>query len=148
MAQIPEKLAEVLEDFESITDRTERSEYLIEIADRFADVKVPPEVATKPYDEAHRVPACESEAFVWALEQPDGTIKYWFDVLNPQGLSAMAISVVLDETCSGQPLAQVAAVDSSIVFTLFGREVSMGKGQGLMGIVSMVKYEAERRIKA
>ncbi len=148
MAQIPEKLAEVLEDFESITDRAERSEYLIEIADRFAYVKVPPDVATKPYNEAHRVPACESEAFVWALEQPDGTLKYWFDVLNPQGLSAMAISVVLDETCSGQPLENVAAVDSSIVFTLFGREISMGKGQGLMGIVSMVKYEAERRLKA
>ena len=147
MSDIPEKLAEVVEDFEDITDRTERQEYLIEIADRFPEAKVPPEVATQPYDEAHRVPACESEAFVWAVEQPDGTLKYWFDVLNPQGLSAMAMSAILDETLSGQPLEQVAAVQPDIVFTLFGREVSMGKGQGLMGIVNMVKYEAQKRLK-
>src|SRR5512143_4152643 len=110
MAQIPDKLAEVLEDFANITDRTERAEYLIEIADRFPEVKVPLEIATRPYAEECRVPACESEAFVWAKEQPDGTLKYYFDVLNPQGLSAKAISVIMDETCSGQPLEKVAAV--------------------------------------
>jgi cysteine desulfuration protein SufE len=129
-----------------MTDRTERQEYLIEIADRFPDVRVSPDIANKPYPEEHRVPACESEAFVWAEEQPDGTLKYYFDVLNPQGLSAMAMSVILDETLSGQPLEQVAAVDPSIVFTLFGREISMGKGQGLMGIVQMVKNEARKRL--
>ncbi len=146
MSDIPDKLEELLEDFSSITDRSERQEYLIEIADRFPDVRVQPDIATKPYPEAHRVPACESEAFVWAKEQPDGTLKYYFDVLNPQGLSAMAMSVILDETLSGQPLEQVAAVEPSIVFTLFGREISMGKGQGLMGIVQMVKNEAKKRL--
>jgi cysteine desulfuration protein SufE len=146
MANYPEKLTELVEDFEQITDRSERQEYLIEFADRFSDVKVPPEIATKPYAEAHRVPACESEAFVWAKEQADGTLKYYFDVLNPQGLSAMAMSVILDETCSGQPLERVAAVDPGIVFSLFGKEISMGKGQGLMGIVTMVQHEAKQRL--
>jgi cysteine desulfuration protein SufE len=146
MTNYPEKLAELVEDFEQITDRTERQEYLIEIADRFSDVKVPPTIATKPYEESHRVPACESEAFVWAKNQPDGTLKYYFDVLNPQGLSAMAMSVILDETCSGQPLEKVATIDPTIVFTLFGKEISMGKGQGLMGIVRMVQHEAQQRL--
>jgi len=146
MASYPEKLAELVADFEQITDRTERQEYLIEIADHFPDVKVPAEVASKPYAESHRVPACESEAFVWAQEQSDGTLKYYFDVLNPQGLSAMAMSVILDETCSGQPLEQVATVDPSIVFSLFGKEISMGKGRGLMGIVTMVQREAKARL--
>src|SRR5690349_3138056 len=134
----PSKLTELVDDFASITDRTERQEYLIEIADRFPEVKVPAEIATKPYPEEHRVPACESEAFVWAEPKADGTLQYYFDVLNPQGLSAMAMSVILDESCSGAPLEQVASVDSGIVFTIFGKEVSMGKGQGLMGIVNMV----------
>lgn len=146
MANYPEKLQELVEDFEQITDRSERQEYLIEIADRFSDVKVPPDIATKPYEENRRVPACESEAFVWAKEQSDGTLKYYFDVLNPQGLSAMAMSVILDETCSGQPLEQVATVDPTIVFSLFGKEISMGKGQGLMGIVTMVQHEAKQRL--
>jgi cysteine desulfuration protein SufE len=147
MANYPEKLQELVEDFEQITDRSERQEYLIEIADRFSDVKVTPDIATKPYEETHRVPACESEAFVWAQEQADGTLKYYFDVLNPQGLSAMAMSVILDETCSGQPLEKVAAVDPGIVFSLFGKEISMGKGQGLMGIVTMVQHEAKQRLQ-
>lgn len=148
MMTIPDKLADLVNEFSTITDRSERAEYLIEIADRFADVRVPPDIAAPPYDEAHRVPACESDAFVWAVERPDGTLKYYFDVLNPQGLSAMAMAVILDETCSGQPLERVAAVPTDIVLSLFGREISMGKGQGLMGIVTMVAGEARRRLTA
>lgn len=148
MADIPEKLKETLDDFSFITDRNERAEYLIEIADRFDEARVTPDIASKPYDEAHRVPACESEAFVWALDNPDGTLTYRFDVLNPQGLSAMAMAVILNESCSGVPLEQVAAVPVDIVFKLFGREISMGKGQGLMGIVAMVQHEAQKRLAA
>lgn len=146
MTRYPAKLTEIVEDFSQITDRNERAEYLIEIADRFPAVRVPPEIAAKPYDESHRVPACESDAFVWSHENPDGTLQFYFDVLNPQGLSAMAISVILAETCSGQPLDQVAALETNIVFALFGREISMGKGQGLMGIINMVQHEARRRL--
>jgi cysteine desulfuration protein SufE len=148
MADIPDKLKDTLADFSMITDRNERAEYLIEIADRFAEARVTPDIATKPYDESHRVPACESEAFVWALDNPDGTLTYRFDVLNPQGLSAMAMSVILNESCNGTPLEQVAAVNPDIVFQIFGREVSMGKGQGLMGIVAMVQHEAQKRLAA
>jgi len=147
MSNYPEKLNDIIDDFSMITDRNERAEYLIEIADRFPEAKVPPTIATKPYDESHRVPACESEAFVWALDNPDGTLKYYFDVLNPQGLSAKVICAVLDETCSGQPLDKVASLRTDVVYDLFGREISMGKGQGLMGIVNMVQYEAKRRLQ-
>src|SRR3712207_4834571 len=115
MADVPQKLAEVVEDFASITDRRERADLLIETADRFADsAKVPPDIATIPYPEFCRVPACESDAYVWSVEQPDGTLKFYFDVLNPQGLSAKAMSVILDETLSGQPVEQVAKVSSDI----------------------------------
>ncbi|RMF79583.1 MAG: hypothetical protein D6737_10910 [Chloroflexi bacterium] len=148
MADYPDKLQEVLDDFSFITDRNERIEYLIQIADRFNEVKVPDEIATKPYDEDHRVPACESDAFVWAVEQDDGTLQYYFDVLNPQGLSAMAMAVILSETLSKQPLEQVANIPTDMVFKIFGKEISMGKGQGLMGIVSMVQHEAKRRLNA
>jgi cysteine desulfuration protein SufE len=147
MADYPEKLREVLEDFSYITSRAERQEYLIQLADAFKEVKVPPSVATQPYDESHRVPACESEAFVWAVDQPDGRIKYYFDVLNPQGLSAMAMSVILGRSFDGAPLEEIATVQPDIVFDFFGKDISMGKGQGLMGIVAMAVHEAKRRLK-
>ncbi|MFZ4813459.1 MAG: SufE family protein [Phototrophicaceae bacterium] len=146
MTQIPAELKTVLDDFSAITDRSERTEYLIELADRFNEVKVPASIATKPYPEDHRVPHCESDAYIWADDQPDGSVKFYFDVLNPQGLSAMAISVILDETLSGKPLEQVAAVTPEIVLTIFGQSVSMGKGQGLMGIVGMAQREALLRL--
>ncbi|MCS6834967.1 MAG: SufE family protein [Anaerolineae bacterium] len=148
LSSIPPKLQDLLDDFAFISDRTQRQDYLIDLADKFSSVRVTPDIASRPYDESHRVPACESDAFVWAQENADGTLNFRFDVLNPQGLSAMAVCSVLGEACSGAPLAQVAAIPSDIVFTLFGKDVSMGKGQGLMGIVNMVTYEARRRLQA
>lgn len=148
MSQIPEKLQEALQDFDWITDRLERQQYLIEIADRFPDVRVPETIATQPYPEENHIQECESDAYVWATENTDGTLKYYFDVLNPQGLSAMAIAVLLEENLSGQPLEQVVAVNPEIVFTLFGKGVSMGKGQGLMGIVRRVQYLAKKHMEA
>lgn len=148
MTVVPEKLEALVDDLESITDRNERAELLIEFADRFPEVRVPPEIATPPYPEDRKAPACESEAYVWAAENPDGTLKFYFDVLNPQGLSAKAMAVILEETLSGAPLEQVAAVPDDIVFRLFGKEISMGKGAGLMGIIGLVRYEAKKRLSA
>lgn len=147
MTEYPEKLAELLDDLSFITTRNDRIEYLIDLADRFDAVRVPEDIATKPYSEANHVQRCESDAYVWAIDQADGTQKYYFDVLNPQGLSAMAMGVILDETLSGQPPEEVAKVSSEIVFKIFGKEVSMGKGQGLMGMVNRVVAIAKSKLK-
>ncbi len=144
MSSYPEKLQEYLDDFAFITSREERIEFLIALADEFQPV--PASVATKPYDEAHRVIGCESEAFVWAIERQDGRLDYYFDVLNPQGLSAMALCAVLAESCSGAPLEQVAAIDGDVVFRLFGKEISMGKGFGLTATITAVVYQAKLRL--
>ena len=144
MADYPKKLQDMLDDFSFVTTRSERAELLIDVADRFE--KVPERIATPPYGEDHRVPFCESEAFVWTEEQPDGTLKFYFAVENPQGLSAQAIAVILDETLSGAPLEQVAQVSPEIVYQIFGRDISMGKGQGLMGMVAMVQAAAKRHL--
>lgn len=146
MADYPEKLAEVIDDFSMIADRNERAEYLIEIADRFDTVRVPETISTRPHSEEHHVQMCESDAYVWAIDQPDGTQKYYFDVLNPQGLSAMATSVILAEALSGAPLDKVADVPTDIIFKIFGKEIAMGKGQGLMGIVAMIKQAAQHKL--
>ena len=145
MAEYPEKLRELLEDFAFVTDRSERAELLIELADRFRGV--PERVARRPFPEEHRVPHCESEAYVWAEDQPDGTLKFHFAVENPQGISAKAMAVILDEALSGAPPEQVAGVGEDIVFEVFGRDLSMGKGQGLTGMVGMVKGLALQHLK-
>lgn len=118
---------------------------LIEYADQFSEV--PPSVAARPYPDRHRAPRCESEAYVFAEDRQDGTLKFWFAVENPQGLSAKAWAAIIDETISGQPLDLVARVPDDVIFDLFGRELSMGKGQGLIGMLELVRYEARSRLR-
>lgn len=145
MTDMPEGLKTLLEDFQ-FADRAERIDMLIEYADRFQDV--PERIATRPFPEENHVQKCESEAYVWAEDLPDGTLKFHFAVENPQGLSAKAWSVIMDETLSGQPLESVANVPCDSVFTVFGKDVSMGKGMGLMGITDLITTYARQRLKA
>ena len=142
-APLPEPLAELLADFEFV-DRPLRSEMLIEYADRFREV--PPSVATRPFPALNRAPRCESDAYVFPTDRPDGTLDLHFAVENPQGISARAWAVILDETCSGQPLERVAAVPQEVIFRIFGRELSMGKGQGMIGMLDVVQHAARRRL--
>lgn len=143
-AKYPEKLANLLDLFGSIEDRSDRIDALISMADKFEPV--PESIAARPYPEENRVPHCESEAFVFAVENPDGTLQFHFAVENPQGISAMATAAILRKTLSGQPLKQIADVPSDFIYDLFGRELSTGKGLGLTGIVSMVRQAARRRL--
>jgi cysteine desulfuration protein SufE len=145
MPDYPPKLQDVLADFSFMTTRSERIELLVDIAGRFQSV--PKRIATLPYPEDHRVPFCESDAYVWAETQPDGSLKFYFAVENPQGLSAQAMAVILDETLSGAPPEQVTQISPEIVHAIFGRDISMGKGQGLMGMVLMVKALAKQRLQ-
>ncbi len=142
MPDLPDKLHDLLELFSLVPDRADRIQLLIDTAERFQEV--PPEVATRPFAEEYRVPACESEAFVWAEKRSGGTLKYHFAVENPQGISAKAMAVVLDETLSGESPETIARVPSDIVYSLFGRELSMGKSMGLMGMVNMVTTTAKK----
>ncbi|HEX7184535.1 MAG TPA: SufE family protein [Thermoanaerobaculia bacterium] len=142
MPEIPEKLARTLENLELISDRSERIQLLIDIANRYREV--PQRIAQRPFPEENKVPACESEAYVWGERRPDGALDYHFAVENPQGISAKAMAAILEDTLSGAPPEQVAAIPQDIVYRIFGRELSMGKSMGLMGMVSMVANLAKR----
>jgi len=143
---VPEKLTQTLEMLELVPDRSERIQLLIDIAGRFEDV--PPRISRRPFPKKHQVPACESEAYVFDEERPDGTLDFHFAVENPQGISAKAMAVLLDETLSGAPPEQVAEVPQDIVYKVFGRELSMGKSMGLMSMVGMVAALAKRHAEA
>ena len=143
MDNLPNPLAQMLEELDSL-DRVERAQYLIELSDDF--VEVPDTIATRPFPENRRVPKCESEAFVWAQDQADGTLKFHYAIENPLGISARAMGAILDETMSGQPLRQVANVPPDIVHRIFGRQLSMGKGEGLAAMVELTTFEARRRL--
>jgi cysteine desulfuration protein SufE len=140
---VPEKLTQTLDALDLIEDRNERIQMLIDIAGRFKEV--PPRIARRPFPKEAQVPACESEAYVFTEQRPDGTLDYHFAVENPQGISAKAMAVLLDDTLSGAPPGEVSQVPQDIVYRLFGRELSMGKSMGLMSMVGMVAALAKRK---
>lgn len=141
----PSRLTELVLDFEPLT-RDERMEMLIDWADQFTEVE--PAVASRPFAERNRAPRCESDAYVFATDRPDGTLQFHFAVENPQGLSAKAWAAILDHAASGAPVEQVAAIDPEVIYRIFGRDLSMGKGQGLLGMLELVQFEARRRLRA
>jgi cysteine desulfuration protein SufE len=138
----PEPLQDLLDTFATFDDQSERAQVLISFADAFKPV--PPEVATRPFGKDHLVPACESEAYVWARLQPDGKMNLYFAVENPSGISAKALATMLTKTLSGLTPAEIATVSPEIVERLFRQNISMGKGMGLMAMVDAVRALAKK----
>lgn len=141
-AELPPRVAELIEDLKLVQDRQDRLMTLIDFADRFEEVS--PEIATRPFSEANHVQRCESEAYVFTTPHPQGGVKYHFAVENPQGISAKAMAVILDETISGESPEAIAKVPTDLVYKVFGKELSMGKGQGLMGMIELCKILAKK----
>ena len=118
-------------------DPADRTSMLLSYADQFKEV--PPSISTRPFPKSHQVPQCESDAYVWAQKLPDDTLKLYFAVENPSGISAKALAAILDKTLSGLPAAEVATVNCDIVEKIFRQNISMGKGMGLMAMVNAVQ---------
>jgi cysteine desulfuration protein SufE len=145
-SKYPEALRDVLEAFAE--EPAERNNMLIEYSDQYKGV--PEQIARRPYPTSNRVPHCESDSYVFAEPLEGGKrMKYYFAVENPFGVSARALSAILDSTINGLPTAQIAQMPiDDIIPTLFGPHISMGKGQGLLGICAMVKAIAQHYAKA
>lgn len=147
LSRYPEALRDVLEIFEQ--NPADRNQMLIEYSDQFAGV--PERIATRPYPLTNQVPHCESDSYVFVepLDDPVATpsprLKFYFAVENPFGVSARALSAILDSTINGLPADQIAAMPiDELVPTLYGKNISMGKGQGLLSIAAVVKKLAQR----
>ena len=136
----PQKLQAVIDMF-AMFDTADRTNLLLSYADQFKEV--PPDVAARPFAKSHQIPQCESDAYAWAMQQPDGTLKLWFAVENPSGVSAKALAAILDKTLSGLNPEEIAQVDASVVEAIFRQNISMGKGMGLMSMVEAVRSLAK-----
>jgi len=139
---LPMPLADLLDTLAMFTDPVDRATLLIGYADKFREV--PPTVATRPFPESHKVPHCESDAYVWVQGDADKRVTLYFAVENPSGVSARALAAILDSTLSGLPAGQVAHVTPDIVERIFRQNMSMGKGMGLMSMVGAVQALARR----
>jgi cysteine desulfuration protein SufE len=142
MDEYPAKLNEIVEALSLISDQQERRDILIDYAERYKEV--PPEIAMRPFSEENKVPFCESGVYVWTIRQAEGTLKFYFAVENPQGISARAMSAILDATLSGERPESIIKVNEDLVYKIFGQSLSMGKNMGLTGIVQRVIRDSRK----
>lgn len=142
MSKYPEKLQEIVETISFFENQNDRINVLIDYAEKF--VEVPDNVAAKPYPDENKVEYCESEAYVWTVKNPDNTFNLFFAVENPQGVSAKALCVILDEGLSGETAENILRVNTDLVLDVFGQSLSMGKNLGLTGIVHHVHNEVKK----
>ena len=142
MSDYPQKLNDFLNNLSLIKDHQERINLLIDYADRFKEV--PAEIAKRPFPEENKILFCESGAYVWTKLQQDGTIKLFFAVENPQGISAMALAAILDLTLSGEPPENILKVPEDLVNKIFGESLSMGKNMGLTGIIQKILRDTKK----
>jgi cysteine desulfuration protein SufE len=133
---MPDKLQQLVDTFQMF-DPADRTSMLLSYADQFKEV--PPSIATRPFPKSHQIPQCESDAYAWAQKMPDGTLKLYFAVENPSGVSAKALAAILDRTLSGLPATEIATITPDIVEKIFRQNISMGKGMGLMSMVDAVR---------
>ena len=133
-AAYPEKIQEVLDDLSFLSDRRERIDHLIGLGEAFAN----PSAEEVPRDPGARVPGCESEVYVRASREGE-VMRVRFAVDNPQGISAMAMATILQEGLDGASAAEARSIDEALVYEIFGKDLSMGKSAGLMGMVRMVR---------
>ena len=138
----PKKLSSLIEKLSILQNPGDRMDLLISFADKFEED--PEKVAKRPFPKENKIPFCESGAYVWTKPQPDGTLKLYFAVENPQGISAMALAAILDKTLSGETPENILEIDEHIVEDIFGQALSMGKNVGLTGMLQKIKREARK----
>lgn len=141
MSNIPQKLSEFLETLSMFSDESQRIDLLISYADGFKTVTE--EIAQRPYPDENKVPFCESGAYVWVKKYIDGTLKFYFAVENPQGISAKALAVILDKTLSGEKPEALLNLPDDLVYKIFGQGLSMGKNMGLTGMMQMIQRKSK-----
>ena len=144
MNEYPQKLNDFLESMSYITDQSERINFLIEYAEKYKPV--PESIAVRPFPQDHKAEFCESNVYVWAKPNNDGTFNFYFAVENPQGVSARALCAILDETLSGESPTEILKISTDIIFKIFGQNLSMGKNLGLTGILLMLQRDIKRQI--
>ena len=144
LTDLPEKLKEFLDELSLVEDQQDRINILIDYADKFKDA--PADIAKKPFYNDSKVPFCESEAYVFSKMNEDKTIKFYYAVDNPQGISAKALCAIFDSTLTGEKPEVILKIPVDIVFEIFGRNISMGKNLGLTGILQIMQRQAKKFI--
>ncbi|MEU4692071.1 SufE family protein [Actinoplanes sp. NPDC023714] len=108
MTDMPPKLAEIVDEFASAP-----REVVLEMLLEFADAVPPLPASLAGHEGMEQVPECQTQFFLKAEVQPDGTVVTHFDC-PPEAPTTRAFAGILAEGLAGASAAEIVAVPDDL----------------------------------
>ncbi|MEU4156225.1 SufE family protein [Actinoplanes sp. NPDC026670] len=108
MSDMPPKLAEIVDEF-----ATAPRDVVLEMLLEFADAVPPLPAELAGHEGMEQVPECQTQFFLKAIVQPDGTVVSLFDC-PPEAPTTRAFAGILAEGLAGASAAEVLAVPDDL----------------------------------
>jgi len=105
---MPPKLAEIVGEFASAP-----RDVVLEMLLEFSDAVPPLPADLAGHDGMEQVPECQTQFFLKATVQPDGTVSTWFDC-PPESPTTRAFAGILAEGLAGASAAEILAVPDDL----------------------------------
>ena len=132
MNRLPEKLAEIVEDF-SLCEGREKLEYLLQFSEQLPSL---PEWVEAKRDEMDQVHECLTPVFIY-LEKQDGKLFFHFDI-PPEAPTVRGFAAVLQSGLAWVSAEQVQALPHEFYLQMGLQQVL--SGQRLHGISAMLAH--------
>lgn len=140
MSELPPRLAEIIEDFQLVTD-SEKLEYLMELADALPPL---PDWLLTRRDEMEEVHECMSPVFVYAKKNDDGRINFFLDVPK-EAPTVRGYATILQEGLNNTTLDELMGVPTEFYLQMGLQQVLSGQRlTGIGAILAHMKRQAQQ----
>jgi cysteine desulfuration protein SufE len=138
---MPSKLAEIVDEFAS-APREIVLEMLLEFSDAVPDL--PAEMTG--HEGMEQVPECQTQFFLKAEVQPDGTVQTWFDC-PPEAPTTRAFAGILAEGLEGADTDEILAVPDDLYARMgLAQAISPLRIRGGSAILGRLKRQVRDQI--
>jgi len=139
---LPPKLQELVDDFASMT-REEKLETLIAYAESFPSL---PDWLKGERAKMEAVPECMTPVFLFGDKQPDGGVRFHFDI-PPQSPTVRGLASILANGLNGCAPEEILTVPADFFLPMNLQEaVSQQRLHGFSGVLAHMKHEAIKLI--
>jgi cysteine desulfuration protein SufE len=133
MSKLPNRLREIVEDFE-VLEGQEKLEYLMELAEQLPPL---PDWLAARRDSMEMVHECMTSVFIHTEKGSDGRLTFYFDV-PPESPTVRGYATILQKGLTGTTVEELMAVPTEFYLQMGLQQVL--SGQRLTGIGAILAH--------
>jgi cysteine desulfuration protein SufE len=138
---MPPKLAEIVDEFV-----TAPRDLVLEMLLEFADAVPPLPADLAGHEGMEQVPECQTQFFLKAVVQPDGSVVSLFDC-PPEAPTTRAFAGILAEGLAGASAAEVLAVPADLYSRMgLAQAISPLRVRGVTAILARLKRQVAEQV--